>query len=67
MGKEARAFAQDGAIRIQVNCREDAPTLDEPADYGLMATLEVSEDFAVPVYMQVRQRLRSAVPVAVES
>ena len=65
-GEDARAFAQDGVIRIQVNCREDAPTLDEPIDYGLIATLEVGEDVPVSVYTQVRQRLRSAVPVAAE-
>ena len=62
-GKEARAFAQDGAIRVQVNCREDAPTLDEPVDYAVVVTLEVGEDVAVSVYSQVRERLRPAVVV----
>jgi len=63
-GEEPRAFVDGDAVRIQVTCREDAPSLDEVVDYGLVASLEVGEGVAVPVYEQIRQRLRVAVPIA---
>jgi hypothetical protein len=63
-GQEARAFLDGDAVRIQVNCREDAPSLDEVVDYGLVASLEVGEGVIVPVYEQIRQRLRVPVPIA---
>jgi hypothetical protein len=63
-GEEPRAFVDGNALRIQVNCREDAPSLDEVVDYGLVASLEVGEGVSVPVYEQIRQRLRVPVPIA---
>jgi len=62
-GEKARAFADGDCLRIQVNCREDAAGLDEEIDYGLVVSFEVGEDVAVEVYEQVRQRLRTAVPI----
>jgi hypothetical protein len=50
-------------LRIQVNCREDAAGLDEEIDYGLVVSFEVGEKVPVDVYEQVRQRLRTAVPI----
>lgn len=62
-GTGARAFADGDVLRIQVNCREDAPGLDDPVSYGLVVSLEVAEHVPVAVYEQVRQALRSAVPI----
>jgi len=62
-GEKARAFADGGSVRIQVNCREDAPGLDDPVDYGLVVSLEVAEEVPVAVYQQIRQALRPAVSV----
>jgi Subtilase family len=62
-GEKASAFADGDAVRIQVNCREDAPSLDETVDYGLVVSLEVGEGIFVPIYEQIRQRLRVGVPI----
>lgn len=61
--KKARAFVDGAALRIQVNCREDAAGLDDAVDYGLVASLEVGEEVSVAVYEAIRQRLRAAVPI----
>ncbi|WP_295579939.1 S8 family peptidase [uncultured Lamprocystis sp.] len=62
-GEKARAFTDGDTLRIQVNCREDAAGLDEEIDYGLVVSFEVGEEVPVEVYEQVRQRLRTAVPI----
>jgi len=62
-GEAARAFARDDAVDIQVNCREDAASLDDVVDYGLVVSLEVGEGIPVPVYEQIQQKLRAIVPV----
>jgi hypothetical protein len=62
-GEKARAFADGDAVRIQVNCREDAPGLDDPVDYGIVVSLEVAEEVPVAVYQQIRQKLRPTVPI----
>lgn len=64
-GEKARAFVDGETVSIQINCREDAAGLDEAADYGLVATFEVGEKVPVPVYQQIRQRLREAIPIRV--
>jgi len=62
-GTGARGFADGDALRIQVNCREDAPGLDDPVSYGLVVSLEVAEGVPVGVYQQVRQALREVVGI----
>lgn len=64
-GEKARAFVDGETVSIQINCREDAAGLDETVDYGLVATFEVGEEVPVPVYQQIRQRLREAIPIRV--
>jgi hypothetical protein len=59
----ARAFSPGDIVTIQVDCREDAPGLDDPVDYGMVVRLEVAPQIPVAVYQQVRQALRAAVPV----
>lgn len=50
---------QDGdAIAIKVNCRADAGDIPEPIRYALAVTLEVAEGIDIPVYQEVRDRLR---------
>lgn len=63
-GEKARAFTDGDAVHIQVNCREDAAGLDDEIDYGLAVSFEVGDEVPVEVYEQVRQRLRTAVPIA---
>jgi len=55
---------QDGdTIAIKVNCRADAGDLPEPIRYGLAVTLEVAEGIDIPIYQEVRDRLRIRIPV----
>ncbi|HOZ46554.1 MAG TPA: S8 family peptidase [Candidatus Hydrogenedentes bacterium] len=55
---------QDGdTIVIKVNCRSDAGDLPEPIRYGLAVTLEVAEGISIPIYEEVRDRLRIRIPV----
>jgi hypothetical protein len=55
---------QDGdTIAIKVNCRADAGDIPEPIRYGLAVTLEVAEGINMPIYQEVRDRLRVPVPV----
>ena len=63
-GEKARAFADGDALKIKVNCREDAPGLDDVIDYALVASFEVGEQVPVAVYEQIRQRLRPVVTIA---
>ena len=55
---------QDGDnIAIKVNCRADAGDIPEPIRYSLAVTLEVAEGIDIPIYQEVRDRLRVRVPV----
>ena len=63
-GEKARDFANRDALSVQVNCREDAPGLDDVIDYALVVSIEVGEDVTVAVYQQIRQRLRPVVSIA---
>jgi hypothetical protein len=62
-GTGARGFVEGDALRIQVNCRGDAPGLDDPVSYGLVVSLEVGEGVPVGVYQQVREALRAVVAI----
>jgi hypothetical protein len=62
-GDSAVAFVDGDTVSIKVNCREDAGRLVEPIPYAIAVTLEVAEALAVPVYEEVRLRLRIPVPV----
>jgi hypothetical protein len=54
---------QDGdTITIKVNCRADAGDIPEPIRYALAVTLEVAEGIDIPIYQEVRDRLRVRVP-----
>ena len=56
---------QDGdTITIKVTCRADAGDLPEPIRYGLAVTLEVAEGIGIPIYQEVRDRLRVRVPIS---
>lgn len=54
---------QDGdTITIKVNCRADAGDIPEPIRYALAVTLEVAEGINIPIYQEVRDKLRVRVP-----
>lgn len=52
-------------LYIRVVCKKDAtPRLDDVIPYGLAVTLEVKEDVLIPIYQQIRTRIRPQVAVS---
>ena len=62
-GDQAVDFQDGDAIVVKVNCRADAGDILKPVRYGLAVTLEVAEGVGIPIYQEVRERLRVRVPV----
>lgn len=64
-GKDQIALFQEGdMLKVHVICKKDATThLDQIIPYGLAVTLEVKEDVNIPVYIQIRNRLKAKVGV----
>lgn len=62
-GDKAVDFQDGDTIVIKVSCRADAGDIPEPIRYGLAVTLEVAEGIDLPIYQEVRDRLRVPVPV----
>ncbi|MFO1431033.1 MAG: S8 family peptidase [Candidatus Competibacteraceae bacterium] len=64
-GKQADVFQDGDAVRIQINCREDAPKLREKISYGLVVTLEVKEGMNLPIYEEIKARIM--IPVSIRT
>jgi Subtilase family len=62
-GDQAVDFQDGDAIAIKVNCRADAGEIQQQVRYGLAVTLEVAEGVDIPIYQEVKDRLRVLVPV----
>lgn len=62
--EKAMDFQDGERISIKVNCRADAGEIPEPIRYGLAVTLEVAEGINIPIYQEVRDRLRIRVPIS---
>jgi len=62
-GARAVDFQDGDSITIKVSCRADAGDIPEPIRYGLAVTLEVAEGIGVPIYQEVKDRLRVRVPI----
>jgi hypothetical protein len=62
-GARAVDFQDGDSLIIKVNCRSDAGDIPEPIRYGLAVTLEVAEGIGLPIYQEIRDRLRVRVPV----
>ncbi len=62
-GEQASAYIDGFRVAIQVNCREDAGRLDAAVPYALAVTLEVGAGINLPIYAEIRDRLR--IPVIV--
>lgn len=62
-GARAVDFQDGDEIAIKVNCRADAGDILTPIKYGLAVTLEVAEGINIPIYQEVRDRLRIRVPI----
>ena len=58
------AYREDGHILLHVICKADATErLDDAIPYGLAVTLEVAEGVAIPIYQQMRARIKPQVAV----
>ena len=58
------AYEEDGHILLHVTCKADATEkLDQLIPYGLAVTLEVAEGVDIPIYQQVRDRIKPQVAV----
>jgi len=64
-GTDQIAAFQDGdSILLHIACKKDATArLDDAIPYGLAVTLEVAEGIQIPIYEQLRTRLRPQVAV----
>ena len=60
------AYEEDGHILLHVTCKADATErLDRVIPYGLAVTLEVAEGVDIPIYEQIRARIKQQVAVGV--
>jgi hypothetical protein len=63
-GHASRDFLEGDAIKILVNCREEAGALNgERVPYALAVTLEVAEALDVPIYDEILLRIRQPIRV----
>lgn len=62
--EKAVAFLDGDVLKVQVNCHEDAGKLDQEIPYALVATLEVAEKINLPIYEEIRQRIRQAIIIS---
>lgn len=60
-GSHGRAFPDE--TEIKVNCQEQAGNLVESVPYAIAVTLEVAEGVALPLYNEIRARVRPTVQV----
>ncbi len=58
------AYEEDGHILLHVTCKADATEkLDQSIPYGLAVTLEVAEGVDIPIYEQIRARIKPQVVI----
>lgn len=63
-GKQISVYQDGDHIILNVTCKADATAhLDEKIPYGLAVTLEVEEGVDIPIYSQIRDRIRPQVAV----
>ncbi|MGE6366909.1 S8 family peptidase [Bacillus paramycoides] len=62
-GERAAAFIDGDILKIKVNCKEDANGLSTRIEipYTIAVTLEVAEGISIPIYTEVRDRVRTMV------
>jgi hypothetical protein len=62
-GEAASEFDEDGRLAFSVSCKASAGELDQSVPYAVALSIEVGQGVNVPVYEQIRQRLRAPVRV----
>lgn len=66
-GSNGHAFVDNGDLVLKVTCKPAAGDLDDAIPYGLAISIEVGESVAVPVYEEIRERLRQIIGVPVRT
>ena len=62
-GRRAVPFGDGDAIELVISCRADAGELYTDVPYAVLVTLEVPSGIGLPIYQEVRTRLRAPVRV----
>lgn len=62
-GERAEPFINGDAIKIKVNCREDAGKIETPIAYGLVVSLEVAEGQDIAIYNEIRTHITPTVQI----
>lgn len=63
--RQISAFQDGENILLHVTCKKDATEkLDDVIPYGLAVTLEVAEGVNIPIYQQIRARIKPQVAVS---
>lgn len=61
------AYQEDDLISLHITCRADATArLDQKIPYGLAVTLEVEEGIDIPVYSQIRDKIKPQIIVSTD-
>jgi hypothetical protein len=63
-GETALAFVDGDRLIFKVNCKAEAGKLTDPIPFALCVSLEVAEGIDVPIYQEIRDRIRPRVPIA---
>ncbi|MCZ8036314.1 MAG: S8 family peptidase [Novosphingobium sp.] len=66
-GADGHAFVDNGDLVLEVTCKPAAGDLDDAIPYGLAVSIEVGDGVAVPVYDEIRARLRQVIGVPVRA
>ncbi|MDA1054768.1 MAG: S8 family peptidase [Planctomycetota bacterium] len=62
-GNDAIVITSGDWLTVKVNCRGDADQVLAPVTYGLAVTLEVAEGISIPIYDEIRTRIRPRVDI----
>ncbi len=62
-GNEIVPYEEGRELLIPVIYREDAGAADEKIPYGLAVTLEVAENINIPIYEEIKERIRIPIKI----
>lgn len=65
-GRHAVILGEDSELVLRINCRSVAGRLEDSVPYGLAVSLEVSEETNIPIYEEIRARIRPVVGIQLQ-
>ena len=66
-GESAVSFQENESLSLQVNCRSDIGIFEQKIPYAIAVTFEVAPATRLPIYEEIRARIRPAVAVRASS